>query len=130
MLTQAKDMYLKFEKKPFGFEHCWEVLRKHDKWGAKAKEISDKRSGPKKDKKGKGKEGAAAAPNVVQEGVDGGSSSKYYDLGVLLIEMLVRRRIFNMEPIKFRHPAPLVSPPSSPGSARSGSMSPLTSPGS
>ncbi|KAI9489072.1 hypothetical protein BDB00DRAFT_791332 [Zychaea mexicana] len=68
-------MYLKFETKPFSFEHCWEVLLKHDKWGTKAKEFSDKRSAPKKDKKGKNHEGSAAAPNVVQEGVDGGSSS-------------------------------------------------------
>ncbi|KAI7846826.1 No apical meristem-associated C-terminal domain-containing protein [Circinella umbellata] len=67
-------MYSRFEKKPFGLEHCWAVLRGDEKWKSRAKELKDKQTASKK-KKEKKKEVSPAAPNVAPADQDADTSS-------------------------------------------------------
>jgi hypothetical protein len=42
-LSDAKKMYINLfkDKKPFPFEHCWNILKEEDKWKAKMVEIAE-----------------------------------------------------------------------------------------
>ncbi|KAG2227389.1 hypothetical protein INT45_004345 [Circinella minor] len=72
----AKDMYIRFERKPFLFEHCWEVLRADEKWKSRVKDFKDKQMAFKTNKD-KNKEVSAGPLTVtlVDEGAESSSNA-------------------------------------------------------